>query len=82
MNMYTLGVPFTMIIDDQMVMSGNNTLFASLGKDGSIWAGLVEKAFAKYYGNYERLVGGLMADAVSALNGSPAESISHTPWGG
>ena len=81
MNMYTLGVPFTMMIDDQMLMLGDNTIFAGLGKDGSIWGALVEKAFAKYYGNYERLVGGLMADAVSALNGSPAESISHSAFG-
>ena len=81
-NMYTLGVPYTMIIDDWMFMYGDNTVFAGLGKDGSVWGALVEKAFGKYYGNYERLVAGLMADAVSALNGSPSESISHSPWGG
>ena len=76
-NLYALGVPFTMVLDDWMAMRGNNTIFASVGTDGSVWGALVEKAFAKYYGNYTRTVAGLMADAVSALNGSPAESISH-----
>ena len=76
-NLYALGVPFTMVLDDWMAMSGSNTIFASIGRDGSVWGALVEKAFAKYYGNYTRTVAGLMADAVTALNGSPAESISH-----
>jgi len=71
MNFYSLGIPFTQIIDDWMPMSGNNTIFAGLGKDGSIWAAIVEKMFAKWYGNWEHLVGGWMNLAVAAMNGSP-----------
>lgn len=53
-------------------------IFAGLGKDGSIWAAVVEKMFAKWYGNWEHLVGGWMAFAVSALNGSPFKEKQHS----
>lgn len=77
MTMYSMGVPFTQIIDDYMPMSGGNTIFASIGYDGSFWAALVEKFFAKWYGNYEHLVGGWMNLAVAALNGSPWIERGH-----
>jgi len=77
MNFYSLGVPYTQIIDDRLPMNGNNTIFAGLGKDGSVWMALVEKFYAKWYGNYQHLVGGWMAYAVSALNGSPFIEIQH-----
>ena len=72
MNMYVLGVPFTMIIDDYLPLHNGKVILAELGKDGSVWGALVEKAFAKYYGNWEHLVAGDTSVAVSALNGSPA----------
>jgi len=74
---YVLGVPFTQIIDDYMPMDGNNTILAGLGKDGSIWGAITEKAFAKRYGNYEHTVGGWMSAAVSAINGSPFTDFAH-----
>ena len=69
--MYTLGVPFTQIIDDYLPYSGENTIFAGLGKDGSVWGAVMEKVFAKRYGNWEHTVGGWMYAAVAAMNGSP-----------
>lgn len=80
MNFYSLGVPYTQIIDDWMPMNGGNTVFAGLGKDGSTWGAIVEKHFAKWYGNYEHLVGGWMADAVSAMNGSPYDERSSSNY--
>jgi hypothetical protein len=77
MNFFSLGVPNTMIVDDRMPMYGPNTIFANMGKDGSVWGAIVEKAFAKYYGNYQHLVGGWMAYAVSAFNGSPFIEVQH-----
>ena len=72
LNMYLLGVPFTMIVDDKMPMNQHgNTFFGGLGKDGSVWGAVIEKAFAKYYGAYEHMIGGFMEKAVTALNGSP-----------
>lgn len=79
MNMYSLGVPFTQIVDDWMpIRPDGNTLYAGLGQDGSYWAAVVEKMFAKWYGNWEHLVGGWMNLAVSALNGSPFSNHNHS----
>ena len=52
-NMYVLGVPFTVYVDDYLPTNkSKHPLFAEKGKDDSIWAGIVEKAFSKSYGNY------------------------------
>jgi hypothetical protein len=40
----------------------------------------MEKAAAKYYGNYEKLVGGLFDEAFYALTGMPTQEISHTKY--
>ena len=55
--MYALGVPFTQIVDDWMPMDERNanTFFAGVGKDGSAWGAIAEKAFAKRYGNYDNI---------------------------
>ena len=59
--MYALGVPFTQIVDDYLPVNlEGNTVFADLGHDGSYWAALMEKMFAKFFGNYEHIVGGMM----------------------
>ena len=77
-NMYHLGVPMTMIVDDYLPMKESNwnpgsfnTVFASIGKDGSLYGTIIEKMFAKYYGNFQNIVGGWMGYAVAAMNGSP-----------
>ena len=70
-----LGVPFSMIIDDRMPMrkvgDTYKTYFENVAPDGSVWGAVIEKAFAKYYGNYQNIMGGWMGTAVSVLNGSP-----------
>lgn len=63
-NFYTLGVPHTVIVDDYLPLNKDgNTYFAGLGEtdtdSGSLWVPIIEKAFAKYFGNYEHLIGGL-----------------------
>lgn len=57
--------------------NGNQYEYARTGRDGSIWAAVAEKMFAKWYGNYEHLQGGWMHRAVTALNGSPAQWRHH-----
>ena len=54
-----------------------DTLYAYVGTDGSIWGAIMEKAFAKFHGNYARIVGGDSVDGISTLNGSPYERIWH-----
>ena len=76
-NMYSLGVPTTIYVDDFLPATpGWNSgeyrpMFAGLGKDNSIWGAIVEKAYAKKYGNYQHTEGGWMATGVASLNGSP-----------
>jgi hypothetical protein len=69
--MYTLGVPMTQIVDDYLPMDGPDPIFGKIATDNSVWVAVLEKIFAKRYGNYEHIVGGWMQMAVSALNGSP-----------
>lgn len=68
-NFWTLGVPHTVIVDDYLplVKSYDGTyksLFSKVAADGSLWTVILEKAFAKYHGNYEHIEGG---DASLAL---------------
>ena len=75
---YVLGVPTTITIDDSLPLSGGKTIFAGVGKDGSLWGPLIEKAFAKLQGNYEALAGGDPRNAIQYLTGGPSEHYSHT----
>ena len=80
---YALGVPYTQIIDDYLPLKsdtwngGYSTIFGHVGDDKALWGPLMEKAFAKYHGNYEHIIGGWMAYGVAALNGSPFVEIDH-----
>jgi hypothetical protein len=46
-----------------------------LPKDGEIWPLLLEKLYAKTYGNYSKIVVGYSADALRDLTGAPSEYI-------
>jgi calpain-15 len=81
MQLYSLGVPFTQIVDDYLpIWSGYQPVFANIGFDGSVWGALTEKVFAKWYGNYEHTIAGWMKHAVSALNGSPVSEHWHADY--
>ena len=82
-NFYTLGVPHTVIVDDYLPLykedNGSFTAQAAyLGTDGSLWPPILEKAFAKYYGNYVHLVGGAPQMAIKTLNGAPVKYVEHS----
>ena len=77
-NIYTLGVPHTVIIDDYVPLQKTSdtapysTIFSLVSEDDSMWGPIIEKAFAKYHGNYEHLSAGDPRSAARALNGSPS----------
>jgi len=75
--MYALGVPYTEYVDDYLPVKNGRQIFAGTGKDDSIWGAIVEKAFAKRYGNYLHTEGGWMATAVAQMNGSPYRTYWH-----
>ena len=81
-NFYTLGVPHTVIVDDYLPLlkegDGNTTNGAKVGTDGSLWPTILEKAFAKYHGNYSHMVGGDPQMAVKTLYGAPAKFFDNS----
>lgn len=48
-----------------------------MGEDKSLWGPIMEKVFAKRYGNYEHLIGGLPNKAIQTLTGAPYEEYVH-----
>ena len=57
--MYALGVPVTVMVDDYLPLAGGNrTRYSKIGQDGALWGPIMEKAFAKFHGNYARIVAG------------------------
>ena len=82
-NLYVLGVQHTIIVDDYLPVrsdgdGGWNTHASKVGEDGALWGAILEKAFAKYTGNYEHTVGGNPAMSLRTLYGAPEEYITHT----
>ena len=82
-NLYTLGVPHTVIVDDyiplQQYLNGGpyTTIFSLVAEDSALWGPILEKAFAKYHGNYENLAAGDPRAATRTLNGSPSMQYTH-----
>ena len=88
LNIYALGMPHTVIIDDLLPFMPHpkdpkivKLAYAFLGSENALWGPLVEKALAKYTGNYWHIDGGVIYEGVSMLNGSPYEQIVHQPFG-
>ena len=71
--MYLLGSPITVTLDDfiPIDMYSDSTLYATVSEDGAIWSPILEKAMAKYLGNYEAMNGGFEKFAFQALLGAP-----------
>ena len=78
-NMHALMMPVTITIDDRIPLKKgtDRTLYANIGRDKSVWGPLFEKAFAKYHGSYEALVGGNPTVAINTITGSPGRSLNH-----
>lgn len=46
-------------------------------KEGAFWLSLLEKAYAKLAGNYDRMVYGSDKEALRTLTGMPVQTIHH-----
>ena len=83
LNFYALGSPHTTIVDDYLPLhqygpEHYQTLFSNVGEDNSLWTAVLEKAFAKYHGNYNHIEGGDSRDALRTLYGSPHGTQVHS----
>ena len=70
-NVWVRGIPTVVTIDDQVPFSSFGPSFAKQGSDGSIWASLMEKLWAKVNGNFENTSGGFPSEAFSLLTNAP-----------
>ena len=72
-NIYALGVPLTILIDDYLPVKefNDNLFFGKAGKDDSVWGSLLEKAFAKLHGNYDHIEGGNPVKSARTITGAP-----------
>ena len=74
-----LGLPHTVLIDDSLPLSQEmssytwRTGYTKINLDSSIWFALLEKAYAKYLGNYNHLKNGKQTEALQTLTGYPVE---------
>ena len=61
LNFRVFDMPVTMVVDDllpvEKTKDGYKTFFSLIADDSSMWVPIMEKAFAKYYGNYAHLGG-------------------------
>lgn len=81
-NIYVLGFPMTVMVDEYLPLisqedGSSTTIFSKVNDGGALWAPLLEKAFAKRYGNYEHIEKGLPSEAVRALTGAPYKEYLH-----
>lgn len=80
---YTLGIPHTVIIDDWLPLKQNwdgsyAAVYAKASADKGIFGPLLEKAFAKYHGNFNHIVGGDPKAALRTLYGAPYTDYMHS----
>jgi hypothetical protein len=72
LNLYMLGAPISLRIDDYIPTynSYTTTLFSKVYNRG-VWVSVLEKAFAKLNGNYSALIGGWPEEAINSILGTP-----------
>ena len=69
-------MPVTVTIDDYLPHSRWKELsYGKVSNDNAVFFPLLEKAVAKYHGNYEAINGGMEYHAFAILMGVPAELI-------
>lgn len=79
--MYLLGMPITVVIDDYLPLEdtweGLNPVYGEIGDDKALWGPILEKAFAKYLGQYEAIDAGIGAYGIEVMTGSPFTRFWH-----
>ena len=62
------------VVDDFIPVKGGNTsLYMRQSASNEFWAVLLEKAYAKLYGSYQQIDGGLTSDSMEDFTGGLSE---------
>lgn len=69
-----------MVVDDRFPWdpTKKNWAFSRTSTGCEIWVLLLEKAWAKVYGNYQRIEGGTCDEALHPLTGCPTKNFIHS----
>jgi hypothetical protein len=67
------------VVDDRFPFDEkkNTWAFSRCGKEPEIWVLLLEKAWAKLFGSYQRIEAGTAGEALQNLTGCPTEFYIH-----
>eukprot|EP01091_Cochliopodium_minus_P012841 TRINITY_DN3997_c0_g1_i1.p1 TRINITY_DN3997_c0_g1~~TRINITY_DN3997_c0_g1_i1.p1 ORF type:complete len:524 (-),score=168.81 TRINITY_DN3997_c0_g1_i1:46-1617(-) len=70
--LYLDGIPTNVMVDDFIpCLRGTNEAAFSQNHEDELWVIMMEKIYAKCYGGYEKIEGGITGDALSDLTGAP-----------
>jgi hypothetical protein len=82
-NLFIRGKPWTVLVDDIFLFIREQTVgglkselkHAKVGDDASLWAAILEKAWAKVKGSYQSADFGLTKNGIRALTGAPTTTL-------
>jgi calpain-15 len=76
---YIGGEPVTVVVDDRFPYCQHKEqwAFTRTSSSNEIWVLLIEKAWAKIFGSYQRIEAGLTGESFPALTGCPAQILMH-----
>jgi hypothetical protein len=79
MKFYINGEPKIIVVDDYFPYCNHKDdwAFSRSSDEKEIWVLLLEKAWAKIYGSYQRIEAGTTGEALPALTGAPSDFMFH-----
>ena len=80
MKFYVNGEPHIVVVDDYFPFceKKNDWAFSRSSSEKEIWVLLLEKAWSKIHGSYQRIEAGTTGEALPALTGAPSDFQQHS----